>query len=64
MLGFPMPPEIHFSLKCFLTEAAREGLVASVLPEVGDEIGGLTEGFATDDTFVRLLSCNRVKRKV
>lgn len=43
------------------TELAAEGLEASVLAAVGDEVGALAEGFATYLAFVGLLPCRAEK---
>lgn len=55
---FAVSAKVDFPLESFLAEAAGEGLVSSVLPHVGDEVGGLTERLPAHHTFVGLLTCN------
>lgn len=54
--GLPVATKIHLPLEGFVAEAAGEGLVARVLPHVGDEVGGLAEGLPTHHTLVWLLT--------
>lgn len=55
---FTVSAKVHFPLESFLTETAGEGLVAGVLPHVGDEVGGLTERLPAHYALVGLLTCN------
>ena len=51
-----MSPEVDFPLKGPATSVTGEGFEPGVFATVGDQIAGLTEGFATLLTFVRFLS--------
>ena len=63
VLGFPVPPEIHFPLELLLANPAGERLVAGVLPHVRDQIRRLAERFPAHDTPVRFLSWQTDKQK-
>lgn len=54
--------EVDFPLECSSADVTRERLEACVLPAVGDEVRGLTEGLAAYGALVGLLTCNQRKR--
>lgn len=58
MLGVDVTAQIHLPTKCAPAVLAGERLEACVLPRVGDEVGGLTEGLATVCAFVGFLAWN------
>ena len=56
---FAVTAKVDFPLESLLAEAAGEGFVSSVLPHVGNEVGGLTERLPAHHTLVGLLTCNK-----
>ena len=67
MLALAVATQVHLTLEGLLAQPAREWLVASVLPHMGDEVRRLREGLAADGTLVRLLTCGgrniRIRRR-
>lgn len=57
MLSLSVPPEIHLPLESLPTQVTAKGLETCVLSAMSDEVGALTEGFATHLAFVGLLTC-------
>lgn len=57
VLAFAMTAKVDFTLEGFITETARERLIARVFSHVCDEIGRLRERFTTNNTLVWLLTC-------
>lgn len=45
VLGVPMSSQVHLPLKGFLAESTGEGLVASVLAHMSDQVRALTKSF-------------------
>lgn len=58
MLSVAMPTQVDFPLERLLAVATLEWLVAGVFAHVRYQIGALAERLQTDDTLVRLLTCN------
>ena len=61
MLAFPVPPQVYLALKAFGAQLTAEGLEASVLPAVGDEVGALAEGLPAHLALVWLLTCGAAR---
>lgn len=61
VLRLAVPAQIHLALKGLLAQAAGEGLVASVLPHVRDQVGALAEGFGAHNALVRFLAWGQKK---
>ena len=57
MLRISVAFEVDLPLKSLVTESAREGLVARVLPHVGDQVGRLRKRFLAHNALVGLLTC-------
>lgn len=60
VLTLSVSSQVDFPLERFLAEAARERLVARVLPHVRDQIRRLAERFLAHYALVRLLTCNTI----
>lgn len=52
-----MPPQVHLPLEALPAQVTAKGLETRVFSAVSDEVGALTEGFATHLAFVGLLTC-------
>ena len=58
-----MTAQVNLSLECSATEVACKGLETSVFSAVCNQVGGLTEGFATDPAHVWLFTWKYIKTK-
>lgn len=56
VLGLLVSTEVDLPLKSPTAQVAGEGLVARVLPRVGDEVGALGESLPAHLAFVRFLT--------
>lgn len=60
MMTLAVAATVHFALEGSTTDIAGKWLEPSVLSGVGDKIGGLTEGLATDGALVWFLACMNI----
>ena len=57
MLALVVPPQVHLALETLGADLTAKRFESRVLPAVCDEVGTLTEGFATNLALVGLFAC-------